>query len=877
MNKLKIKQLICFSTLFCSAVSLMPVSAYEVENVGLSAEIISTSLSKNGDIFETENVALYNFIAELLDKGDGEEILMSELDSVSSIIGEYEFFKDIELSDLTIFSNLTSLSLYSVGDADLTGLASLNLDRLTISGVASDISVLSTLDLSELSISSTKKENFALISQFQNLEKLSISNDVRENNKEVPLVDNMEFIKSLPKLKSLTVTAKMTGEYLDNIAEVTGLTELNIYDGNEGYLNIDKLSSLVNLENFFVNSMERSSIETLNNFTNLKSLSVLSSNVTSSDLDRISETLKKLDDITIKNAYLTDIDLFKDLSCNVNLGRNFIEMNEETLPFLKKNFSDYQLKLETTKENNEYAVGLNQTVVLDGLDVYSYDSKGVRSDWGIPDYSLVSYESDNPSIFELNTETMTVTGKKDGIANIKIFINDLRDSSTTSLDIRLVVGDVVTEGTYTIVCKDESGNVIDTIGPISSQPGDYTITPPKVSGYTSVDNSEKPYTVEAGKSTTIEFTYAKNATDDVEQLGKIIVKHIDVDTKKEIAVRDIYDDVPIGETTVYSKNEMEGYELVGDTIKTVEITAENLTQEVIFEYKKINSEPGDENTEDEVKVKGSIEVQCIDANTGKYLGGKLSGDLEIKSYDMTAPELTGYTLVDSTSKTVTLTKENPNVKISFLYVPTSGAAVLSRDEITEYVLQGEGITLTRPSGKVEFSSKFVEKIAKNLDGSLVLNMTDNVVNSSLLEKLKSEYKFNLLSEFNLTVNLAASKFTDTIEITKNVDTNKDKVYLYRFLSDSNIEYIGEADVHNGSINFETTLLESKESPMISSVDFFVSDTKLVKSSTGDSNVTVTDKDDKEDIPFAGGFSAFSAILGGMTLVGGSLFTLKKKK
>lgn len=64
--------------------------------------------------------------------------------------------------------------------------------------------------------------------------------------------------------------------------------------------------------------------------------------------------------------------------------------------------------------------------------------------------------------------------------------------------------------------------------------------------------------------------------------------------------------------------------------------------------------------------RGSITIKYIDEE-GNILDTQVMSDLELKEYIINAKEVEGYTLSDTSSKTLTLTKINPNQEVIFLY------------------------------------------------------------------------------------------------------------------------------------------------------------------------------------------------------------------
>ena len=66
-------------------------------------------------------------------------------------------------------------------------------------------------------------------------------------------------------------------------------------------------------------------------------------------------------------------------------------------------------------------------------------------------------------------------------------------------------------------------------------------------------------------------------------LGKVTIKYLDLDTKKEIAKSDFYTNLSMGEYT-YSAKSIEKYTLVGENTKSVTLTYDKVEQLLSFEY-----------------------------------------------------------------------------------------------------------------------------------------------------------------------------------------------------------------------------------------------------------------------------------------------------
>lgn len=397
---------------------------------------------------------------------------------------------------------------------------------------------------------------------------------------------------------------------------------------------------------------------------------------------------------------------------------------------------------------------------------------------------------------------------------------------------------------------------------------------------------------------------------EVEQYGQIIVKHVDIDTGKEIYSRDVYDDVPYGETKVYSRLNVSGYVLQDDRIKTANVSASNPIVTIVFKYKSTTpsvtppetttppvtppaTKPTTPNTgtgnngftqkpstgtssnnntstqkpstgtnnttqnsnvnnsantqkpttsnsvvddkkvevaaEEENVVLGSVTINYVNINTGEVFKTVKEDNLSLTgSYTYSGTDEIGYTLHDKSTKTVTLSEDNPNVVINFNYIKNDSVAMFGRSRLQEACDNNEGVTVYSRSGSVSINESLLRSILSNTDEDIILDISDEVSSVEAIEKISETFDMSVLSSFSISSNLDGSEFKENITITKDLgeEYNNKTVHLYRLSANDAVDYIGGNVVIDGNVSFDTMLPSTDNGEDLYSAEYFISDVKF---------------------------------------------------
>lgn len=176
----------------------------------------------------------------------------------------------------------------------------------------------------------------------------------------------------------------------------------------------------------------------------------------------------------------------------------------------------------------------------------------------------------------------------------------------------------------------------------------YTYSAPSIANYTVVNPSSKSITLTVSNpNQEVIFYYKENKV-----YGSITIKYVDKATNATIAESKVYKDLELG-TYSYDAINILGYTIFGYSTKSVTLTKEIYDVTITFEYNKIF---------------GQVSIQYIDTDTKKEIAPAESySNLELKDYSYSAKDIDGYTLSGDSTKSVTLTDNNPNQTIIFEY------------------------------------------------------------------------------------------------------------------------------------------------------------------------------------------------------------------
>ncbi|MGJ0845951.1 MucBP domain-containing protein [Tissierella praeacuta] len=127
--------------------------------------------------------------------------------------------------------------------------------------------------------------------------------------------------------------------------------------------------------------------------------------------------------------------------------------------------------------------------------------------------------------------------------------------------------------------------------------------------------------------------------------------------------------------------------------------------------------------------RGSITIKYIDEE-GNILDTEVMSDLELKEYTINAKEIEGYTLSDTSSKTLTLTENNPNQKVIFYYekveepiinytITVVGAVEVEINKTSQYQ------AIVKADGEVVTDKEVVWEVTKKDGSSSIATIDQN--------------------------------------------------------------------------------------------------------------------------------------------------------
>lgn len=156
------------------------------------------------------------------------------------------------------------------------------------------------------------------------------------------------------------------------------------------------------------------------------------------------------------------------------------------------------------------------------------------------------------------------------------------------------------------------------------------------------------------------FQYTKQDTMDEivmnteEDRGSLRAIYIDADGGKPLAEERVYSDLPLG-NYIYTTMIIEGYDLIGNSMREVELKAEEPHKTLIFTYEKI-------------KVSGKVVVKYIDLEDNRFLLPEENHkNLFMGDYEYEAPMIKDYNILGDKIQKAHLTEEEPRKIIIFAY------------------------------------------------------------------------------------------------------------------------------------------------------------------------------------------------------------------
>lgn len=137
-------------------------------------------------------------------------------------------------------------------------------------------------------------------------------------------------------------------------------------------------------------------------------------------------------------------------------------------------------------------------------------------------------------------------------------------------------------------------------------------------------------------------------------LGKVTIKHIDIDTGYILSNEENYSNLTLG-TYSYAAKEINNYTIVGESMQSFNLSSKNLEEVIIFKYKKN-------------VFYGNLKVLYRDISTNEeIMPPEIYPNLGFGEYSYTATEISNYELISNKTVTVNLDSLNSDVVIVFEY------------------------------------------------------------------------------------------------------------------------------------------------------------------------------------------------------------------
>lgn len=184
--------------------------------------------------------------------------------------------------------------------------------------------------------------------------------------------------------------------------------------------------------------------------------------------------------------------------------------------------------------------------------------------------------------------------------------------------------------------------------------GTYSYEAQNVSGYKLTTNSPQSITLtESSPNATITFYYTKI-------LCSITIRYVDENTENDISNSQVINNLSLG-TYTYRYIEVSGYKLDDTETKTITFTENNTDVTIIFKYKEIL---------------GSVVINYIDNSSTALLETETISNLKLGNYTYSSKSISGYSILNPSTQTITITAETPNVEITFKYNKLYGSITL---------------------------------------------------------------------------------------------------------------------------------------------------------------------------------------------------------
>lgn len=368
---------------------------------------------------------------------------------------------------------------------------------------------------------------------------------------------------------------------------------------------------------------------------------------------------------------------------------------------------------------------------------------------------------------------------------------------------------------------------------------------------------------------TVTFEYSKIIEDVVEEntTGSVTVKYVDKSTGKEIATSIKEDNKELGEYK-YKAKEIKGYTLIGENEKSVTLSKENASVEIVFEYNK--------------EITGTLTINYIDEETGnKIADSVVMTDLPLGEVEYEPLDIKGYMLLEPLTIKANITEANLNQTADCIYAKIYKTEFsFSKEELKEFAGYKQGASFFGNTFVLRMNQDILEKvIASSLD-KVSFKVLEEPSNREEVFKLFEDNKLEVLDSFSIETNLKEVPDNMILElIRQQLDTFEiGNFYLYRVDSKAKsltLDYVGEGTLVENEAIFKVA------SKSLDGSTFVITSNKRSVDKEGSINKPVSDSEkvesgNKNELPDTSGISL---VIKGLSVLGivGSIFLIKKKK
>lgn len=500
------------------------------------------------------------------------------------------------------------------------------------------------------------------------------------------------------------------------------------------------------------------------------------------------------------------------------------------------------------------------------------------------------------------------------------------------------------KGTLTIrYINDDTNEVISSRTEEDLSLGVYTRTAEALEGYTIVGESTKSINLtEALPNGVIEFRYTANKNTEGEgneatpsTKGSIKIKYLEKDTGIALQAEKIMNDLELKEYEI-SAEEIEGYQLVGESKVKVTLTSDKASEEVVFTYMKVednnssdsndsnnnnnndnsndsnngtnednnnnggtgsdnNGSSGtgnngnnsgnnnENNTEDSgIQAKtGTVTIYYVDSATKTEIANKeVKTGLELKEQTFTAKNIPGFTAITDSIK-VSLSEDVTSKEITFEYtnvIETNDSAIftLTPSLLKNYVDNDYSWSISSGNGGLTLQSNVLSRILDKTSDNINILFNNNLFNKEAYNNAIENYDINVLQTISIFNNIPTLEDNTMVSLTTTLPSSytNQEVYLYKLTEKGDLLFVdNKIAVDLDDASFASFEVDINE---LNETDFIVSDTNLRLSDNLESNTNENkDESEKDSLPDTSGSAGILFGLSITSLLAGA--KLRKKK